>query len=52
MTNKLNRLVKLILDLDDVALDKLFALRLGVQTEALYLPNGFVNNQQQVSAEP
>ena len=38
MTNKLDCLAKLSLDLGDVALDDVLALRLGSQTEAIHTP--------------
>ena len=50
MANELDFLAELSLDLDDVAFDVAFALRLGTQTEALHAPVGFVDNQKHVPA--
>ena len=52
MANNLDFLAKLSLDLDNLALDQVLALRLGTQAEAFHAPTCFIHNYQQVSAAP
>ena len=50
MPNEHDLFAELRLDLENVDLDTVFTLRLGLQTEALHASAGFVNHKQQVSA--
>ena len=50
MPDELGFFAELRLDLENVVLDAVFTLRLGLQTEALHASAGFVNHKQQVSA--